>query len=60
MSRWRDPEPVQEAACGTPAGANRHVDHNEPVCQECKRAAARYRRELRRTDSGGGRDERAA
>lgn len=54
MSRFHTPEPLQEAACGTPAGANRHRDLGEPVCDTCTHGLARYRRRLRAATAGGG------
>ncbi len=54
MGRWNDFEPLQEAACGTPAGAARHRDLGEDICPSCKRGLARYRRQLRAATTGGG------
>lgn len=44
-----------EVECGTPAGVAWHRRHGQPACDTCKRAAARYRRQLRAgSDIGGG------
>lgn len=53
MSRHFTAEPLQEAACGTPSGANRHKDLGEPICESCLRGLARYRRRLRANNRGG-------
>jgi len=41
----RGPMPL---GCGTRAGAGRHRQHGEPVCEECREAEAQYHRERRR------------
>ena len=41
----RGPQPL---GCGTRAGAGRHRQHGEPVCEECREAEAQYHRERRR------------
>jgi WhiB family redox-sensing transcriptional regulator len=45
---------MPETRCGTYPGYVRHTKRGEPACTSCKRAAATWRRRLRRSQKGGG------